>query len=41
MAVAHLHAGEFDQAVIQLERAIELDKLDPLPHIIVSQLFAS
>ena len=41
MEVAHLHAGEFDQAIIQLERAIELDKLDPLPHIIVSQLFAS
>ena len=41
MAVAHLHSGEFDQAVIQLERAMELDKLDPLPHVIVSQLFAS
>ena len=36
MAVAHLHAGEFDQAIIQLERAMELDKLDPLPHVIVS-----
>ena len=41
MAVAHLHAGEFDQAIVQLERAMELDKLDPLPHVIVSQLFAS
>ena len=41
MAVAHLHSGEIKQAITQLERAIKLDKLDPLPHIIASQIFSS
>ena len=41
MAVAHLHSGEVEQAIIQLERAIKLDDFDPLPHIIASQIFSS
>ncbi len=41
MAVAHLHSGEIKQAITQLERAIKLDDLDPLPHIMASQIFSS
>ena len=41
MAVAHLHANEIEQAIIQLERAIKLDDKDPLPHVVASQIFSS
>ena len=41
MAVAHLHANEISQAIVQLERAIKLDGSDPLPHIVASQIYAS
>ena len=41
MAVAHLHLGETEQALIQLRRAIELDPNDPLPDIVSSQIQAA
>ncbi len=41
MAVAHLHANEVEQAIVQLERAIKLDDKDPLPHVVASQIFSS
>ena len=38
MAVAHLHANETEQALIQLQRAIDLDPNNSLPHVVSSQI---
>ena len=40
MAVAHLHSGEIEQAITQLERAIKLDDLDPFAtHHSITNIF--
>ena len=41
LAVAHFHKGETEEAIRQLERSIEFDPLDPLPHIIASAIYSS
>ena len=41
LAVAHFHKGETKEAIRQLERSIEFDPLDPMPHIIASAIYSS
>ncbi len=41
MAVSHLHAGEPEIAFRQLELAATLDRNDPLPHVIASQIYSA
>ena len=41
LAVAHFHKGETKEAIRQLERSIEFDALDPMPHIIASAIYSS
>ncbi len=41
LAVAHFHKGETKEALRQLERSIEFDPLDPMPHIIASAIHSS
>ena len=41
LAVAHYHKGETEEAIRQLNRSIEFDPLDPMPHIIASAIYSS
>ncbi len=41
LAVAHYQKGETKEAIRQLNRSIEFDPLDPMPHIIASAIYSS
>ena len=41
LAVAHFQKGETKEAIRQLNRSIEFDALDPMPHIIASAIYSS
>ena len=41
LAVAHYQKGETQEAIRQLNRSIEFDPLDPMPHIIASAIYSS
>jgi len=41
LAVAHYQKGETEEAIRQLNRSIEFDPLDPMPHIIASAIYSS
>ena len=41
LAVAHYQRGETKEAIRQLNRSIEFDPLDPMPHIIASAIYSS
>ena len=41
LAVGHFQKGETKEAIRQLNRSIEFDPLDPMPHIIASAIYSS